>query len=74
MVKVEPLCLENRFNTFDHSVFLIEGSSHSYQRALHCFGVFLTRRDDIRALRDMSTCVQGQNAGILAIDSCRTSQ
>src|SRR5258705_12597932 len=36
--------------TFDHSVFLMEGSSHSYQRALHCFGVFLTSREDIRAL------------------------
>ena len=36
--------------TLDHSVFLMEGSSHSYQQALHCFGVFLTRRDEIRAL------------------------
>src|SRR6266404_1977784 len=36
--------------TFDHSVFLIEGSNHSYQRALHCFGVFRTRSEDIRAL------------------------
>lgn len=37
-------------HTFDHSVFLMEGSSHSYQRALHCFGVLRTRSDDIRAL------------------------
>ena len=36
--------------TFDHSVFLMEGSSHSYQRALHCLGVLRTSRDDIRAL------------------------
>jgi hypothetical protein len=36
--------------TFDHSVFLMEGSSHSYQRALHCFGVFRTRSEDMRAL------------------------
>ena len=36
--------------TLDHSVFFIEGSSHSYQRALHCFGVLRTRREDIRAL------------------------
>lgn len=36
--------------TLDHSVFLIEGSSHSYQRALHCFGVLRTSKDEIRAL------------------------
>lgn len=28
----------------------MEGSSHSYQRALHCFGVLRTSSDDIRAL------------------------
>jgi hypothetical protein len=27
----------------------MEGSSHSYHLALHCFGVFLTSKDDIRA-------------------------
>lgn len=36
--------------TFDHSVFLIEGSNHSYHRALHCLGVLRTSREDIRAL------------------------
>jgi hypothetical protein len=36
--------------TFDHSVFLMDGSSHSYQRALHCFGVLRTRSEEIRAL------------------------
>ena len=39
-----------RILTFDHSVFLMEGSNHSYHRALHCFGVFRTNNDDIRAL------------------------
>ena len=29
----------------DHSVFLIEGSNHSYQRALHSFEVFRTKRE-----------------------------
>ena len=28
-----------------HSVFLIEGSSHSYQRALHCFADFLLSKE-----------------------------
>jgi hypothetical protein len=37
--------------TFDHSVFFMDGSNHSYQRALHCFGVFRTSNDDIRALK-----------------------
>ena len=32
-----------------HSVFLILGSSHSYQRALHCLADFLTRSDEILA-------------------------
>jgi hypothetical protein len=27
----------------------MEGSSHSYHLALHCLGVFLTSKDDIRA-------------------------
>jgi len=27
----------------------MDGSSHSYHLALHCFGVFLTSKDDIRA-------------------------
>ena len=31
-----------------HSVFLILGSSHSYQRALHCLADFRTKREDIR--------------------------
>jgi hypothetical protein len=38
---------KGEMQTLDHPVFLMEGS---YQRALHCFGVFLTRRDEIRAL------------------------
>ena len=38
----------------DHSVFLMDGSNHSYQRALHCLGVFRTRREDIRALERVS--------------------
>jgi len=37
--------------TFDHSVFLIEGSNHSYHRALHCFGVLRTKSEEIRALK-----------------------
>ena len=37
-------------HTFDHSVFLMDGS---YHRALHCFGVFRTNNDDIRALEDI---------------------
>lgn len=45
--------------TLDHSVFLIEGSNHSYQRALHCFGVLRTRREEIRAL------VKGVHSGEL---------
>ena len=32
-----------------HSVFLIEGSSHSYQRALHCFADFLLSKEATRA-------------------------
>lgn len=32
-----------------HSVFLMLGSSHSNQRALHCFGDFLCRSEAIRA-------------------------
>ena len=32
-----------------HSVFLIEGSSHSYQRALHCFALFLFNNEATRA-------------------------
>ena len=36
--------------TLDHSVFLIDGSNHSYHRALHCLGVFRTSNDEIRAL------------------------
>jgi hypothetical protein len=35
--------------TLDHSTFLMDGSNHSYHLALHCFGVFLTRSDEIRA-------------------------
>ena len=31
-----------------HSVFLMLGSSHSYQRALHCFALLRERRDAIR--------------------------
>ena len=48
-MRIEKEVKRNR-HTLDHSVFLMQGSSHSYQRALHCFGVFLTRRDEIRAL------------------------
>lgn len=33
----------------DHSTLRIPGSSHSTQRALHCFGVFLARSEDTRA-------------------------
>merc|ERR1719446_1103702 len=32
-----------------HSVFFTLGSSHSYQRALHCFGLFRASKDDTRA-------------------------
>merc|ERR1719446_1578833 len=32
-----------------HSVFFTLGSSHSYHRALHCFGLFLASRDETRA-------------------------
>jgi hypothetical protein len=35
--------------TFDHSVFFIDGSSHSYRLALHCFGVLRTSNNDIAA-------------------------
>ena len=35
--------------TLDHSIFLMDGSSHSYHLALHCFGVFRTNKLDIRA-------------------------
>lgn len=41
---------EGERRTFDHSVFLIEGSNHSYHLALHCLGVFRTKREEIRAL------------------------
>ena len=37
-------------NTLDDFVFLKDGSNHSYQRALHRFGVLRTRREEIRAL------------------------
>lgn len=33
----------------DHSILRILGSSHSTQRALHCFGVFRASSDDTRA-------------------------
>ena len=32
-----------------HSVFLIEGSSHSYHRALHCFADLRTSSEEMRA-------------------------
>ena len=32
-----------------HSVFLIAGSSHSYQRALHCLALLRTSSDEMRA-------------------------
>ena len=35
--------------TLDHSVFFMDGSSHSYHRALHCLGVLRARREDMRA-------------------------
>ena len=43
--------------TLDHSVFFIDGSNHSYQRALHCFGVFRTSKEEIRALRTVSNVI-----------------
>ena len=43
------MCSSFSSSSRDHSIFLIDGSSHSYQRALHCFGVFLTSRDEMRA-------------------------
>ena len=43
--------------TFDHSVFFIDGSSHSYHRALHCFGVLRTSKDDILALEEGQLCL-----------------
>lgn len=42
-------CSSFSSSVLDHSTFLMDGSSHSYHRALHCFGVFLTSRDEIRA-------------------------
>src|SRR5881392_1074502 len=32
-----------------HSIFLMLGSSHSFQRALHCLGVLRASRDETRA-------------------------
>lgn len=34
-----------------HSVFLMAGSSHSYQRALHCLADLRTSSEEMRALR-----------------------
>jgi len=41
--------LVKRRNTRTRLTFLIDGSSHSYQRALHCLADLRTRRDEIRA-------------------------
>jgi hypothetical protein len=45
------LAMVNSFSSSsrDHSVFLIDGSSHSFQRALHCLAVFFARSDAQRA-------------------------
>lgn len=49
IISTIPLRQFEQLITFDHSTFLMEGSSHSYHLALHCLGVFLTSNDDIRA-------------------------
>lgn len=62
-----------RLQTFDHSVFLIEGSNHSYHRALHCFGVLRTKSEEIRALELPEDRDQGKSgADGLTIGSFRT--
>jgi len=42
-------CSSFSSSSLDHSTLRILGSSHSTQRALHCFGVFRARSDDTRA-------------------------
>lgn len=42
------ICSNRSSSSRDHSVFLMLGSSHSYQRALHCLADFRCSNEAIR--------------------------
>ena len=47
--KCNPNCKFNSEGCKSSLTFLMEGSSHSYHQALHCFADLGTRREEIRA-------------------------